>query len=575
MKMAENIAGIEIPPLYTPEQETQIMKGRRSQAEIDAGRQIIQQRINDRNKALELAGQASDRSEANARQAEQNSPYEQGRQVALFAAPYAGGTAYGYQKGAGVSAGVKDAMTANAANLKTLAEDVRAGRISQADALQTAKRMGLTKTRPGVAPLLAGLALAAGGVAQRNFAPNLTENETGQDVIRGFGGLESGVGTGVALQQIFDRPKAYPQASASDMATVTGKTRPASGPAALETPVATSDLTRSDLGTDGRHSTPLPRKRDLARASAALGVPPASVEDYVKAQPETPVPATTRNSERLATAAKTAGASGKMTKATAAEHLLANLNDSNRGAIAKALGVSNGPNLHNRVTDAIKNLASKPGASAILAGLVGAGVAGSDPAEAADGAERTTTDRVTDAAITGTAAGGMTYGATKLAPHIAQQLARSLVGRAALRALPPVAAGMTAYDVGSAITHGLSNDVDARGADRALRQGNPSFFGRQEAVRQGAYGEMPASAPYYDDVPERASAAPGMAWDEPSPEAVDAIKDQALGRISAEQMRQMVNALASQGVASRGNAFPQPEPDDRRRRLAEALRGGY
>jgi hypothetical protein len=547
------------------------MKGRRSQAEIDAGRQIIQQRINDRNKALELA----DRSAADAREAERNSPYEQGRQVALFAAPYAGGTAYGYQKGAGVSAGVKDAMTANAANLKTLAEDVRAGRISQADALQTAKRMGLTKTRPGVAPLLAGLALAAGGVAQRNFAPNLTENETGQDVIRGFGGLESGVGTGVALQQIFDRPKAYPQASASDMATVTGKTRPASGPAALETPAATSDLTRSDLGTDGRHSTPLPRKRDLARASAALGIPPASVEDYVKAQPETPVPATTRNSERLATAAKTAGATGKMTKANAAEHLLANLNDSNRGAIAKALGVSNGPNLHSRVMDAIKNLAAKPGASAILAGLVGAGVAGSGPAEAAEGAERTTTDRATDAAISGTAAGGMTYGATKLAPHIAQQLARSLVGRVAMRALPPVAAGMTAYDVGSAITHGLSNDADARGADRALRQGNPSFFGQQEAVRQGAYDEAPTAGPYYDEAPAVGPQAQDMAWDEPSLEAVDAIKDQALGRISAEQMRQMVNALASQGVAGRGNAFPQPAPDDRRRRLTEALMGGY
>ena len=154
-------------------------------------------------------------------------------------------------------------------------------------------------------------------------------------------------------------------------------------------------------------------------------------------------------------------------------------------------------------TVAASPIAAASGASAILAGVVGATMAASDDAKAADGTERSAGDRARDAAITGGAAGGTAYGATtKAAPYIVKQLARSLLGRAVIRAVPPAAAGLTAYDVGNAVLGGLRHGENAEGADLELRQGNPQFFAQQEALRRGAYGEeADLQMPYYGDAP--------------------------------------------------------------------------
>jgi hypothetical protein len=159
-----------------------------------------------------------------------------------------------------------------------------------------------------------------------------------------------------------------------------------------------------------------------------------------------------------------------------------------------------------------------------------------------------------------------------VAPHVVTALARSLAGRAALRAAPPIAAGMTAYDIGSSVLGGLRQGEDVAGADRALRQGNPSFFGQQEAIRQGAYGEEPEAGPYYDDPPaellasSEAAPEPPIDWD-----AAIAAKGPMLDRISDEQMRQLANALGSGEVAARGPAMPALQDEPMARKLARGM----
>jgi hypothetical protein len=150
-----------------------------------------------------------------------NSPYEQGRQIALFGAPAAGGIYFGYRKGAGLSEGVNNRATERAANIGNLAQSVRSGEVPQSAALKTAQKLRLLgPSEHGYGPLGFGGALAAWGGAQRALAPELTDNPIGQDVIRGTGGLESGIGTGLLFQQIGSIMKGVKQPEAKDIATI-------------------------------------------------------------------------------------------------------------------------------------------------------------------------------------------------------------------------------------------------------------------------------------------------------------------------------------------------------------------
>ncbi len=120
------------------------------------------------------------------------------------------------------------------------------------------------------------------------------------------------------------------------------------------------------------------------------------------------------HAERLKSAAKAAGASGKMDKQGAATYVLENLSDENRAAVARELGVKPGPKFSERVTAAVNNMAKGRGASA-LAGPIAAGAlayaASPKPANASSGNDITGRDEaLTNAGI----AGGLSYGMGKL-----------------------------------------------------------------------------------------------------------------------------------------------------------------
>lgn len=161
-----------------------------------------------------------------------------------------------------------------------------------------------------------------------------------------------------------------------------------------------------------------------AALEAGNGSPAPMQPQGALAAPEAPV-ASTEPPQRqrrvsLAQAAKEAGATGKMNKAAAAEYLDKNLNDANRGKIAKALGVTNGPNLESRLRTAISDMASKRGLSSFMGGVgpaagIAAGIAAAATPGEAMAADGTTRGGMGEAATNAAVAGGVGAGVSKLA----------------------------------------------------------------------------------------------------------------------------------------------------------------
>lgn len=126
-------------------------------------------------------------------------------------------------------------------------------------------------------------------------------------------------------------------------------------------------------------------------------------------------PALRPNSQRLIAAARAAGATGKLTKTTAAKYLANNVTAANRAAVAAELGVGPGE----KIAPAVKRLASRPGVSSILAPLIAGGMAYDSASGEAEAAGATPGEARTRGAVAGTGAaavtGGTLYGLNKLA----------------------------------------------------------------------------------------------------------------------------------------------------------------
>jgi len=326
----------------------------------------------------ELEMEAAQREEA-------TSPYEQARQIALFGVPSALGLGFGAYEGHSINRG-------KTAELGDLAQSVREGDVSRADASMAARRRGLA-SRFG--PLAGGLTLAALGVGQRAIAPELTDNPIGQDVIRGLGSLEAGVGTGLALQQAF-----RPPGEAKDIATVLG------GEAGQRQPSQTA--------------------------------PAASRAPEAPRQPRT-------HSEKLKAAVRAAGGPDVRTKADAQSWLDKNVTDANRGAVGRALGVAPGRNFTQRLSRTIKDLASRPG-MALVAPLGAAAVAYDAARSGAEAGneEMSPTTGLGEAAIAGGATAGGVYGADRALDWAQRHFPKAM--RVGGRLAGPLGFGLLGYD---------------------------------------------------------------------------------------------------------------------------------
>jgi hypothetical protein len=146
-------------------------------------------------------------------------------------------------------------------------------------------------------------------------------------------------------------------------------------------------------------------QEDRARIMSRSAPPPA-------ATPDAPVLRTP--ADRLTAAARAAGASGKLTKKTAAEYLATNVNAENRAAVATELGVGPGQ----KITSAIKKLSTSRKPSVLIGPMIAAGMGYDAASSEAEAAGATPAEARTRGAVAGTGAaaltGGAMYGLSKL-----------------------------------------------------------------------------------------------------------------------------------------------------------------
>lgn len=159
-----------------------------------------------------------------------------------------------------------------------------------------------------------------------------------------------------------------------------------------------------------------------------------------------------RNSERLIEAAKAAGASGKLTKDSAAKFLARNVRDNNRTAVAAALGVKPGKNYGPRIKAAIKDLTPRGKSGFLLPGAMGLAAYESymNPAEAGVGGQQGKPSQ-----LGGLAAGATAAGATAAIPYAMSKLPVAIGGPLGVAGF---ASGM--YDEAAGAIRGEDTDRD-------------------------------------------------------------------------------------------------------------------
>ncbi len=404
---------IEIPPLYTPEQEAQIMKGRKKQGEIDAGRAIIQQRIDDRQKALTLKQQLTDKRDTAAEKAAGETPYEQGRQIAMNAVPLAAGY-WGGHKGADyLDERFKNAAGYRAEQLKNLA--AAADTMDPRAVARTSDKLGLGQTRRGgLASYLVPGVLGGMGAGVRFVGAEHVPNEVGRDVARAAGTAEMGAGLGMLGQMLLQDVSSTPQINAVDLAKIeqarlAAKGKPPLSPYAAPAAPQAAPPTPAPL-TPSPGSTP---------ALAAPEAPPSAA------------PGSKAHMVEQARALGVKGAGGM-----------------NKSELAEAIGKSMGENAGRRVRSKVVEAASK-GTKAIFPAAVGYGVydALRNPAQADDGSVREASS-VPAALAAGTGAtaatGGAIAGAGKLADALSPMV-KPAAGAAMNAMAPSMIDSMTEY----------------------------------------------------------------------------------------------------------------------------------
>jgi len=141
-------------------------------------------------------------------------------------------------------------------------------------------------------------------------------------------------------------------------------------------------------------------------------------------------------------AARAAGASGKLTKESAATYLESGVTDMNRKAVGEALGVKPGPNFAKRIGAAVKSMASTRGASSIALPLAaGAYAASTTESEAGDGSGG---GSLTDSLVAGGAAAGGTAAGQYAISKLPQKVG-SAFGAGAPGFAPGMIESMTDY----------------------------------------------------------------------------------------------------------------------------------
>lgn len=460
------------PPAITEAERNQIMKGRKKQSDIDAGRAAIDARakeVSDYNGKLDrLTAQLGDAQREEKTGAEKAKREEGSDPVKNIAIPsgigLTGGLAgsYGLNKIVGLGDADKTRAITEIGNEIGPTKDLTNSQMNRSRAVGAAKAAELYAPPTGLgkagALVKRGLTygLPAGIVGYeyeryKSIADDENrpwdERQAANRMANGYLGVASGIGAEGSARFLNKRvgkgegesmmriEAARDYARRMDEADARPKVeRPAMPPAGTS-----SSFDRGPMKTIDAEVIPEPVAPPTAAPQKALPPPDAEVA-------EPTMPKTTRShSDRLISAAKAADGTGIKSKGSAAEWLQAprNITPDNRAAVAKELGVKPGANFEGRILTAVKNMAKKPGAFSLVGPLTAGAVAYAGTpsrAEASDGTPIGGTDEaLTNAAVVG----GGTYGLGK-AMDVLPKVAKSAAGAGMSMLTPAMAAD--AYD---------------------------------------------------------------------------------------------------------------------------------
>jgi hypothetical protein len=328
------------------------------------------------------------RAEAEARAAE-NSPAAEATRAATKFGPYVAGAGIGY----GISRGMKKGFDAKDVEQKgvvsRLAADKSVNPIIAEQSLKAENRKRMMRTG---AQFLAPAALAGiSEVTRRYIAPQFQDERTREYVNLGATAEQAAGGT-LAVKQLIDLGTRSSPNDPVDEARIRSRAAEARGDPYTVSAKAKSPAA-APSGPDPARMAELRAKRvaDLRAEAKAMSLHSSGTkDDLVRRIAEAPPAATTAKPKRLPK-----GKAGLLAPFAA-------------GAIAYD--------------------------------------AATEDAEAAGLGEAETQGRGVAA---GAGAAGLTAGASKLAPYAISAASKSMLGRAALRAVPPAAAALTAYDIGN------------------------------------------------------------------------------------------------------------------------------
>ncbi len=298
-----------------------------------------------------------------------NDPTNNAIRGATEIAPYAVGIGLGAWAGRGAAGILKDKNTAAMSDIAQIAANPKISGVEGARAITQAR--DARNNRAGLQFLAPAAMFASAQAMRRYVAPMMGPTPEDQKWVNLGANADQGAGVGMTVHQLMDL--------------------------------------KNQVGPVGN----LPDEALIRTRAAAENAPP-------------PPPDVRPNSERLTAAAKAAGATGKMTKAEAADYVANNVTDANRAAVLAELPAGTPGR---QLIATVKRLAAKPGASTIIAPLIGAGVAydaASNDAEAAGATPgQARTEGAKAGALAGAGTAGVGYGVNKLLEH-APNIARAL-----------------------------------------------------------------------------------------------------------------------------------------------------
>lgn len=253
-------------------------------------------------------------------------------------------------------------------------------------------------------------------------------------------------------------------------------------------------------------------QEDRARIMSRSAPPPS-------ATPDAPILRTP--ADRLTSAARAAGATGKLTKQTAADYLANNVTPENRAAVATELGVGPGQ----KIASAVKKLSLSRKPSVLIGPSIAAGVAYDAASSEAEAAGATPGEARTRGAVAGTGAaavtGGAMYGASKL-PRLGRALGPAANALAAYSyadeakgfrdAMPPEERGGPSSLLSHAMPaamRGARDVASIASAPGRLRDAAVSAFtpgnATPEETQGSIYPEAAPASPYAEAQPARAA----------------------------------------------------------------------